>query len=127
VLLTLLNRFIFGGANDRDQYTYEDAYVLTLPGFAWTKVPDPPAGPRTGHSCVAIGNRQVLSIGGLNSFTDKPWEQTDAAHQGLLLFDMTEMEWLDTYNADAAPYQSHQSIRDWYAVTSFVRGRNEAG
>jgi hypothetical protein len=75
---------------------------------------------------VAVGNRQVLSIGGLNSFTDEPWAQADAAPQGLLLFDMTEMEWLDTYNADAAPYMSHQSIRDWCVVTLFVGNQQEA-
>lgn len=35
---------VFGGENQRDKFKYQDAYVLSLPGFVWTKVVDAPGG-----------------------------------------------------------------------------------
>jgi hypothetical protein len=57
-----------------------------------------------------VGKRQVLSIGGFNAArTDK-----DGAPQGLLLFDMTALEWKDAYDASAADYERANSLREWY-------------
>ncbi|KAK5659364.1 hypothetical protein OQA88_1457 [Cercophora sp. LCS_1] len=92
--------FLFGGDNQRDKISYQDAYVLSLPSFVWTRLPEPPAGPRAYHDCVSVGKRQVLSIGG----TNRGWEDKDQAPQGLLLFDMTMMEWKDAYDAEADDY-----------------------
>ncbi|KAL2200289.1 hypothetical protein P885DRAFT_57170 [Corynascus similis CBS 632.67] len=103
--------FLFGGSNGRDEYNYEDAYILSLPGFVWTKVPDAPGGARTGHSCLRVGKRQVLSVGGVDaSRTDK-----DDASQGLLLFDMTTWQWGDAYDSKAADYVQAKTIKEWYA------------
>ncbi|KAK3292152.1 uncharacterized protein B0H64DRAFT_364844 [Chaetomium fimeti] len=102
--------FIFGGINARDQFDYGDAYILSLPGFVWTKLPDPPGGARVGASCVRVGNRQVLSIGG----SDGSQSEADPASQGLLLFDMTTLEWKDSYDAEAAAYERSKTIQDWY-------------
>jgi len=106
--------FLFGGINQRDMFTYNDAYILSLPGFVWTKLPDPPAGPRAEQTCVAVGNRQVLSIGGTNP-NSKQWTDPDAAPNGLLVFDMTAMKWTDSYDAKAAPYESPDIVKSWYS------------
>ena len=47
--------FLSGGANGRDKYNYQDAYILSLPGFVWTRAPDPPGGARYGAVCTAPG------------------------------------------------------------------------
>ncbi|KAK4442182.1 hypothetical protein QBC34DRAFT_456109 [Podospora aff. communis PSN243] len=91
--------FLFGGDNWRDKFRHEDAYVLSLPGFFWKRLPDSPAGTRYGHTCVAAGKRQVLSAGGVNS---KEWEEKDPAPLGLQVFDMTRLVWKDDYDAEAA-------------------------
>ncbi|KAK4032433.1 hypothetical protein C8A01DRAFT_20491 [Parachaetomium inaequale] len=109
--------FLFGGSNARDKYEYEDAYVLSLPGFVWTKVPTPPAGPRHSHTCVSAGNRQVLSIGGLAG----DWRTADTAPQGLLLFDMATMAWKDSYDTNAAAYEQAEVIKSWYGNGSQER------
>jgi len=106
--------FMSGGMNQRDKFAYNDAYVLSLPGFVWTKLPDPPGGPRAEQSCVAVGNRQVLSIGGTNPYS-KQWTDPDPAPQGLLIFDMTAMQWKDSYDANAAAYESPEVIKGWYS------------
>jgi len=108
------NSFIFGGINQRAQITYRDAYVLSLPGFVWTKMPDSPAGNRAEHTCVAVGKRQVLSIGGTNVYTQQ-WTEPDPAPQGLHLFDVTAMKWSNSYSADAAAYESPEAVKNWYS------------
>ena len=58
-----------------------------------------------------MGKRQVLSIGG----ADSSRTDADKAPQGLLLFDMTTMEWKDSYDASAADYERAPSIQSWYS------------
>lgn len=99
-----------GGANKRDKILYDDAYVLSLPGFVWTKVASSPAGKRQSAACVSVGKRQMLSIGG----TGSAWSDQDPAPQGLQLFDMTELKWKDSYDANAAAYERAAAIKTWY-------------
>ncbi|KAL2171665.1 hypothetical protein VTG60DRAFT_1961 [Thermothelomyces hinnuleus] len=108
--------FLFGGSNGRDEYNYQDAYILSLPGFVWTKLPDAPGGPRWGNSCVRVGKRQVLSVGG----ADKSLGDKDEAAQGLLLFDMTTWKWGDSYDAEAADYEQAKEIKEWYTDGSLA-------
>ncbi|KAK3385929.1 hypothetical protein B0H63DRAFT_394993 [Podospora didyma] len=103
--------FVYGGENQRDLFYYDDGYILSLPGFVWTKVPQSTAGPRGYHSCLSIGNRQVLSIGGVNG----SWIDKDPAPQGLQLFDMTSLAWKDTYDANAASYEAPEVIKKLYS------------
>lgn len=105
-----LQSLLFGGYNHRDKFAYDDAYILSLPGFVWTKVPQTTAGARRYHSCVSVGKRQVLVIGG----TRDGWGDPDPAPQGLLLFDMTNWEWKDSYDARAPAYKRAAEIQDWY-------------
>jgi hypothetical protein len=108
--------FIFGGDNKagKNNPKFQDAYTLSLPGFVWTRLPEPPAGGRAYHSCVSVGKRQVLSIGGLGaSNTEK-----DKAPQGLLVFDMTAMKWVDAYDATLGAYEAPEVVKSWYAKGS---------
>ena len=105
--------FLFGGIQQQDGFGYDDAYVLSLPGFAWTRLPFPPGGKRSEHTCVPVGNRQILSIGGTDQFGGGTAAK-DPVPQGLLLFDMTDMKWSEFYNAEAAPYQRPTILKRWY-------------
>ena len=57
-----------------------------------------------------MGKREVLSIGG----ADKDRTDRDPAPQGLILFDMTSLEWKDTYAASTDEYERANSLKDWY-------------
>ncbi|OLN87990.1 Kelch repeat-containing protein-like protein 1 [Colletotrichum chlorophyti] len=103
--------FVFGGANSNTGSTYDDVFVLSLPGFVWTQFAYEAKSPRTGHSCAVVGRRQMLSVGGMSS---SGWASPDPWPQGLGLFDMTEWAWKTDYDADAKEYESSQTIKDWY-------------
>lgn len=52
----------------------------------------------------------MLSIGG----SDKARTDPDPAPQGLLLFDMTTLQWKDSYDANAAAYERANDLKAWY-------------
>ncbi|KAK4042712.1 hypothetical protein C8A01DRAFT_44332 [Parachaetomium inaequale] len=107
--------FLYGGTNLRDLYTYQDAYILSLPGFVWTKAPNLPYSARADMACVTVGNRQVLSL-----FGKDLWHlTTDPAPKGLLLFDATAMQWKDSYDAAAGAYERPSELKTWYSNGSF--------
>ncbi|PKS07718.1 hypothetical protein jhhlp_006326 [Lomentospora prolificans] len=107
--------FVFGGQDAVAKKSAEDMYVLTLPGFEWTKLDAPQGGARTDHSCVVAGNRQMITVGGLNRLgTGESFRLADPFPQGLGVFDMTELTWSTDYNAEAAAYESPQMIKEWY-------------
>ncbi|KAK1834497.1 kelch repeat-containing protein [Podospora conica] len=101
---------VAGGASD-------EVYVLSLPGFVFFKAPPGPSTKRSSNSCVVVGKRQLLSVGGGDGslgFPDSlldpdPWKN------GLGVFDMTRMAWSDGYDADAAAYESPAIVREWYS------------
>ena len=122
--------FIYGGHSDTfvlscktpsdtdrtAQRAFNTVYVLSLPGFVWTRVDNGTAAPRTGHTCNVVGNRQMLSIGGLNP----TYKLQDAQHlpdnftQGLGIFNMVDLKWTASYDANAARYVSPGIIQRWY-------------
>lgn len=102
--------FVYGGYREQGtKPVFGSSYILSLPGFVWTKVREAPEG-RQGHACVSVGKRQVLSIGG----STYGWGTRDKAPQGLLLFDMTSLEWKYEYDANAGPYERSNRIKEWY-------------
>ncbi|KAL1837873.1 hypothetical protein VTJ49DRAFT_3299 [Mycothermus thermophilus] len=105
-----------GGHNHRDEITYSDTYVLSLPGFVWTKAPNSGMGGRRSPACAAIGRRQMLVVGGT---TRKGWDDKDPAPQGLLLFDVAKMEWKDTYDPEAEEYERPAVLKTFYSNGSF--------
>ena len=122
--------FIYGGHSDTfvlssktpsdadrtAQHAFNAVYVLSLPGFVWTRVDTEIAVPRTGHTCNVIGNRQMLSIGGLNPVykLQDAQDLPDNFTQGLGIFDMVDLKWTTSYNANASRYTSPGVIQKWY-------------
>ena len=104
-------------SQQNQQLEFNNVYVLSLPGFVWTKSNDT-SGPRKyGHSCEVIGNRHMLSIGGHDPFVPyfSQSNTTDNFTQGLGIFDMVNLGWIDTYDAKAAPYEMPEAIKEWYS------------
>ncbi|KAK3312100.1 hypothetical protein B0H66DRAFT_394322 [Apodospora peruviana] len=112
--------FVYGGAHPKEDEAYDDVYVLSLPAFNWFKADDAYGGGRASHSCVVVGKRQMLSVGGTNnagfSGFKTQWAEPDPFYQGLGIFDMTMMTWSreGKYNAYAEEYQSPDVVKAWY-------------
>ena len=122
--------FVYGGFDDTfvsgtsnpssgdnaNQASFNIAYILSLPAFVWFKINDTSAEPRTQHKCNVAGNRQVISVGGINPTVQYPdyFTQTDSWAQGLGVFDMVDLKWTNTYDAGAAAYTLPSVLQDWY-------------
>ena len=114
--------FMYGGYVDDDTTATMDlgaVWVLSLPAFHWTKQLDPLGFGRFRHSCQVAGNRQMISIGGQIVTKDvdtidwfdcavDPWEQ------GIGVFDLTDLKWKSSYDADAESYVTSRIIKDYY-------------
>ena len=100
----------------------DQIYILSLPSFAWFKATYQPIQSRTHHTChpVGAGNRQMLVIGGQSfSQTTVPGYamQQDAFAQGLGIFDLSDLEWKSSYDANADTYRTPQMIKDYISVS----------
>lgn len=93
---------------------FDEIYVLSLPAFAWFKADYTAMQSRHKHTCEVFG-RQMLSIGGYST-TDNNlgYPSTDRFFQGLGIFDLTAMQWSDSYDANAEPYQTPDVVKAWY-------------
>lgn len=112
-----LTRYLYGGTSIQLGGTSSDVYVLSLPGFVFFKS-QMQGTPRADHACAVVGNgkRQMLSFGGVDGgpelqsslTTPDPWKQ------GLGIYDMSEMTWKDSYDPDAADYETPNVVMEWY-------------
>lgn len=139
--LDYFNSFLYGGFSLHDNNSYNDAWILSLPAFVWHRVDDAPGGAREWLNYIAVGNRQVLSVGGINgNFSQKdpapnglqlvrhlfpacPVPRTLPERKGMPLllrlltsqkFDMTALAWAPSYNANASPYERSDAIKNIY-------------
>ena len=114
---------MFGGAtgSPADNATADalsTVYILTLPAFAWIETSAVAPIYRADHTCSVIGNRQMISIGGVpdrypnaDNWTD-PWN-------GLQILDMTELVWTDTFKSGAAAYEPPTPVTEYYKTNSW--------
>jgi hypothetical protein len=110
--------FLYGGiTSSPSTSTYNDMYVLSLPGFVFFKITAPAATRRADHTCVLVGKRQMLSIGGTDGSLGFPGSLTnkDPWKQGLGVFDLTSLQWTSRYDPDPPNYESPAMVKDWYA------------
>lgn len=108
---------MYGGRNNFEK-DLDDVWVLTLPGFHWQRVEiDSPR--RYFQSCVSIGQRQILSIGG---DSDVGWSTDDPWTNGIAIFDLYTLSWATGYDADADDYEPAEAVQDWYKQ-GYVRPR----
>ncbi|TDZ26010.1 Kelch repeat-containing protein [Colletotrichum orbiculare MAFF 240422] len=107
--------FLYGGMNSQTSTTSDEVYVLSLPGFVFFKA-NGPSTKRADQACVVVGQRQMLSVGGTDGFLGYPNSLTDPDPwaSGLGVFDLTQMKWVDGYNAHAEAYESPEVVRQWY-------------
>lgn len=58
----------------------------------------------------------MVVVGGLSGFSGdaSAWAEKDEWPNGLGVFDLTALRWLDGYDADAGNYTSPDSVREWY-------------
>jgi len=98
-----------------DNTNLDEIWVLSLPAFVWFKADYAPRQTRWKHTCNVVGNRQMLSIGGIDpNDANHVSISKDPIAQGLQVFDLTNMRWTSGYDAGAAPYQSPKVVKDWY-------------
>lgn len=102
---------MYGGRNP-DDGEFGDISILSLPAFEWFRV-EAETAPRIFHACAVIGNRQMISAGGMEEAWD--WVTPDPWYSGIGVFDMTELKWTDGYDAAAAAYDSPDVVKEWYA------------
>ena len=107
---------MYGGMDSKTEESYNDVYVLSLPGFVWFKADGSSAEKRAYPACVVVGKgkRQMLSIGGKEM--SAKWTSKDTSPQGLGVFDMTALTWSNdgAYDADLDDYESPSVVQDWY-------------
>lgn len=101
-------RFVYGGYHSDRQGFLNDAWVLTIPGFHWIET-RATAVNRGVDACNLVGKRQVAIVGG-----DFDQSGDSIAEYGVGIFDLTELQWTDAYDADADDYESPEEIREWY-------------
>lgn len=124
--------FLYGGqvgnggwsassATLKDIAGLDEVYILSLPSFVWFKVNYTSSDPRIEHTCVIAGNRQMLSIGGINptaTSLSAAINDTDPFWEGIKVFDLTALQWTNYYNASAAPYTAPTAVAAHYAAGS---------
>ncbi|KAK2000051.1 kelch repeat protein [Colletotrichum falcatum] len=111
--------FVFGGSNIANKETYDEVHILSLPGFVWKKADYAPSSPRDAVSCIVAGQRQMVTVGGVNRMR---WDDNstdffrdpDPLPQGVGVFDLTDLKWKDEYDAGASSYDSPAVIKTWY-------------
>lgn len=117
--LTYVSRsFIYGGTNNDQGTDHGDVHALSLPGFTWTQIKGEEDGrERTDHVCVNVGgNSRLISLGGITyqESQEREWYDKDRYPRGIAIFNMNNMSWADSYEADADYYMTHEDIRSWY-------------
>ncbi|KAK1778172.1 hypothetical protein QBC45DRAFT_414666 [Copromyces sp. CBS 386.78] len=100
---------------------FDDAYVLTLPGFYWTKAPYTARNPRHSLSCNGVGGGQIITIGGVDSTREGPeslykgtFTTSDPFPQGIAVFDLATLKITDTYKANTTSYSPASAIQSYY-------------
>jgi hypothetical protein len=103
---------MYGGKNARTDEVKNDIYVLSIPGFRWSRIPISQSPPRQFHACHIVDN-QMLVVGGWGrneSFTER-----DEFPQGLGVFNLRSMTWSAGFDTNSGTYRSPEAISDFYA------------
>lgn len=103
-----------GGGNAQD--ALGRIWVLTIPGFHWTRA-STSAPPRILHKCLVAGGRQMISVGGLPAYHDawKAAPMKDPGTQGFGVLDMKTLAWRASFDPSAGRYESPDVVKAWYA------------
>lgn len=82
----------------------------------WTRAQYPSRRARDNQACVVAGKRQMVTVGGIDGYLGPPasWDDQDPFPQGLGIFDLVDLEWKDTFDADASDYRTPDTVQEWY-------------
>lgn len=96
---------------------FNSIYVLTIPGFYWTKVSDDPDHDRAEHVCVNMNDGQLITLGGLRYHAEQSedWDSRDPFTRGIGIFNLNAFAWESYYNSDADEYRLHEDMKSWYS------------
>ncbi|KAK0635505.1 hypothetical protein B0T17DRAFT_46228 [Bombardia bombarda] len=104
---------------------FDEAFVLTLPGFNWVQANYTARHPRYGLTCHSLGGGQALTVGGVDP-TQKGtngedpfkagFDTPDPFVQGLAVFDLSGLAWKASYSSKqaAGSYTPAPAVMDYY-------------
>ncbi|KAF9872633.1 kelch repeat protein [Colletotrichum karsti] len=118
--------FVFGGTSGTT--SFDEVWILSLPGFVWKKADYTSTSPRDAMGCAVGGQRQMITIGGIDrSWVDsaKFFKDKDPFPQGVGVFDMTQLKWNDQYDSSAAAYDTPDIVKSWYEEGNTVNYSND--
>ncbi|KAL6715932.1 hypothetical protein ACLMJK_006894 [Lecanora helva] len=95
------NLYVYGGRGPDDVF-FDDVWVLSLPGFVWTKIYQGNS-PRAGHTCHRVGSRTMITVGGTAN-TDYGSPPCDWETKGVGVFEISDVTWGSKYNATQSKY-----------------------
>ncbi len=90
-------------------------------------MPYDPQNPRLAHTCNAVGGSQIVTIGGVNANSNLTFgndqdiikstynTSADPFSQGLAIFDMTTLQFVDQYTTGANTYEQSDRIKEFYS------------
>ncbi|CAJ2514047.1 Uu.00g021660.m01.CDS01 [Anthostomella pinea] len=102
------NIYLYGGWDPTQTKYFDDIWVLSIPSFTWTKVYEGTL-PRFAHTCHLVGNRQMITVGGINS-TNLTGSGCDWEWMGVAILDLSTMEWGSIFDSNKTPYQVYEGI-----------------
>ena len=96
--------------------------MLSLPAFRWFRGDSTSDSPRGGHTCHATNTNQMIVIGGINPLYSREFlgdgenggEPQDPWEQGIAAFDMTTLQFKDSYQSGASPYEPPYAVQEYY-------------
>ena len=95
--------YMYGGRDASSRY-FDEVWVLSLPSFTWTQV-FKGTSPRFAHTCHLVGNRTLLTVGGVSSIKQKSGHGgCDWETKGVAVMDLTDVTWGSVYDAHAPAY-----------------------
>jgi hypothetical protein len=98
------NIHIYGGRGSTNE-TFDDVWVLSLPSFTWTQIYGAGVSPRFGHTCHLMGNRTLLTVGGIVSIGSPYIGACDWEIKGVAVFDLTALVWGTVYLTETPEYE----------------------
>ena len=114
---------MYGGRDGADPPNYfDDIWVLSIPSFTWTKI-YAGVSPRFAHTCHLVGNRTMLTVGGLRdasqmeALSSSVVEPCDWEVKGVGVYDISDLIWGSVFNPNTPAYE----VPD--AVVSTIGGR----
>lgn len=116
---------MYGGRDLSGNY-YDEIWALSIPAFVWSRLYTG-ENPRFSHTCHLVGNRTVLTVGGVanaDQMRGSGSQACDWEEKSVGILDMTEIKWGSVYNAQAPVFEVPRSASPshWWKVCAISLG-----